>query len=543
MFNFLDLGIIPTFLSRFEVEKVLVIGLSNNSILDELITFCIDNHSLLYTIDSEISIYDLIKEEDDSNIVIEYIKENVKHFEESSLNILPNLESFDVVFINGDPNWYTVYNELNLIKKNNSNFPLVFVCNNRYPHKRRDSYMNPDNIPEEYKHECCNNLPIIFEEDEEIKHAMVEDGFCHAIYQNTPKNGVLTAVEDFLNQNPHLTLLDINPLEGVTLIYKDTNISHDRINKILAEEKNTEYNLDEFLDKSLENTLLLKHVVGINLIKDDIDRIEEYKSEIEDQNIQLKDYEYKIQVNNAQIEYKDSQINNIKAQVNVKSAQLQSAEATLLNKNNEIKLKDEELASKNLKLQNTQNKLQEVSSDHAMIENKYKELLEFNKKEIEIDKKEIEINKNKLNHLQDKFNALKYNYNIQLGKVNNKEYCISCYKEKIRNNEIEIEYIKKSDKLSKKLLRPLAYVYLIFKSKPNEIGTNIKLYKSLKNSKCFDIGYYLNKYPDIAKSKWCKYFSPELHYVCEGFKEKRKFNKKFFRDYEKKELIEDIKSK
>ena len=85
-------------------------------------------------------------------------------------------------------------------------------------------------------------------------------------------------------------------------------------------------------------------------------------------------------------------------------------------------------------------------------------------------------------------------------------------------------------------------MYIISKSKPSEIITNIKLYKSLKNSKCFDIGYYLTKYPDIAKSKWCKYFSPELHYVCEGFNEKRKFNKKFFKNHDKKELIEDIKN-
>ena len=30
-------------------------------------------------------------------------------------------------------------------------------------------------------------------------------------------------------------------------------------------------------------------------------------------------------------------------------------------------------------------------------------------------------------------------------------------------------------------------------------------------------------------SKWCRYFSPELHYVCKGFDENRVFNKKYFK--------------
>jgi len=584
MFKFFDVDIIPTFLSRFKVKKVLAIGLSNKLIANEIIGFCINNQALLCAIDSEINVCDLIKESYKSHDIDEYINGNVKHFKEGSLDILPNLEPFDAVFINDDPNWYTVYNELDLIKKNNSNFPLVFVCNNKYPHKRRDSYINPDNIPNEYKNECCNELPIIFEEGNEIKHAMVSDGFCHAIYQNTPKNGVLTAIEDFLKENPSLKLLDINPFEGITLIYNDTSIAYIRVDKIFSEEKSKEYNLGEFSDKFIENNLLLNHVVGINLIKEDIDRINEYKSEIEDQNSLLEDYENRIEISNAQIGFKDSQINNIKTQIGLTETQLQSAEATLLNKNNEIKLKDEELASKDIELQNAKNKLSKTNNEYSIIENKYKELIELNKIELENNQKEIENNKNKLSHLdnqlqsaeatllnknneiklkdeelaskdielqnaQNKYDnlnnrldTLKLNYDIQSGKIKNKEYCISCYKEEIRNNEIEIEYIKKSDKFSKKILAPLAYGYIILKSKPSEIITNIKLYKSLKNSKCFDIGYYLNKYPDISKSKWCKYFSPELHYVCEGFNEKRKFNKKFFKNHDKKELIENIKN-
>ena len=48
MFNYFDLDIIPTFLSRFKVDKILAIGLSNELIINEVISFCIENESLLY---------------------------------------------------------------------------------------------------------------------------------------------------------------------------------------------------------------------------------------------------------------------------------------------------------------------------------------------------------------------------------------------------------------------------------------------------------------------------------------------------------------
>ena len=115
--------------------------------------------------------------------------------------------------------------------------------------------------------------------------------------------------------------------------------------------------------------------------------------------------------------------------------------------------------------------------------------------------------------------------------------------EKIKNINTEVEYFKKNNKIIKKLLTPIAYLYLIYKSKPSEIRINLKLYKVLKSSELFDIGYYLNKYPDIVKSKWYKYFSPELHYVCNGFDEKRKINNKDYSKKSRKEFLKDVKNK
>lgn len=619
MFNFFDLKIIPIFLSRFKVEKVVVIGLSNVNIIEEVISFCIENDSLLYAIDSEIDIEDFFV----INNKNKHSYENIKYFKDNAFNVLPNLRNIDAIFINDDPNWYTVYSELNLIKKTNSNFPLVFICNNKYPHKRRDSYSNLDNIPNEYKNECCNKLIIEYVDDNEMKYTEIEDGFCHAIHNNTPKNGVLTAIEDFLNENLSLKILDINSLEGLSLIYKDSGVAYFRVNKILDEGESFNYSLGDLSDKVVENHLLLKYIDEANLYKDEINQLEDFKSELNLKNNQIKKYENEIKLYNNEINYKNSQISTVKSQMSLKETELQNVEAKLLNATNEAESKEIELNnfqnelndlktnfSYNKKeLENTKKQLFEVTNKfktQEIIENKYKELIELNKKEIETSINEIEFNKNQINdadnqlkrkevelqsktselqnksrELQNKaheinllkselnettiqlnskvnqlitseveienknskINELKSRFIKQSSKLNTNEYCISCYEEKILNNKIEIEYLKKNNKLIKKIFVPLAYLCIIAKSKWGEIKTNFQLYRALKKSNCFDIGYYLNNYPDVFKSKWCKYFSPELHYVCVGFYENRKFNKKFYNNTNKRELLKHIKDK
>ena len=125
----------------------------------------------------------------------------------------------------------------------------------------------------------------------------------------------------------------------------------------------------------------------------------------------------------------------------------------------------------------------------------------------------------------------------QLSKIDNQDYSINCFKEQISNKDVEINYLQ-NNTFTKKILNPFAFIYLIFKSNPKEISLNMRLYRALKDSKCFDIGFYLNKNKDLLGSKWCKYFSPELHYVCNGFDEERSFNKKHFNRNSKKELLD-----
>ena len=544
MFNFFDLSIIPTFLTDFNVTKIVAIGLSNEAIIDEIISFCIKQNPTLYAIDPKIDIKDLIKKYDKEDGENDF-KDKIEYFKDDSLNVLGQIKDYDAIFINGDPNWYTVYNELNLIKNSNLNFPLVFVCNNKYPHKRRDSYSDPEKIPEEFKNECCNDLPILYEKDEETKHTMVKDGFCHAIQKDTPKNGVMTAIEDFLKENNSLKLLEVNPLEGVTLIYNPSEIVDSRINKILNDKQEYDYTIQELSDKFIENDILLRHVSRINVLKDDLDRVEEFKSEIEDKNDKISEFEEKIDFQDTQIKYQDSKINNVKSQISLNETKLQSAKSKLLKKDAEIKVKEKEISSRDAEIKSKESEIKDITSQ---LLNKENELENTKNRLISLEsnflnkENELENTQNKLINLETNFLDSKKeleDIKNQLSNVSNIPQNLE-YNEDLMNKDIEIEYLKKSDKLSKKIISPLSYVYIIGKSKPGEIGTNIKLYRALKRSNSFDIGYYFNKYPDIPKSKWCKYFSPQLHYVCKGFDEKRTFNKKQRCGKNKIKLLEDI---
>jgi len=110
---------------------------------------------------------------------------------------------YDCILIDGDHNWYTVFNELNLIRQRALLRPggVIFFHDVGWPYGRRDLYYQPDTIPAQYR------LPFKRKGVLRGQSALAETGggnshLCNAIREGGPRNGVLTAVEDFLAQHP-----------------------------------------------------------------------------------------------------------------------------------------------------------------------------------------------------------------------------------------------------------------------------------------------------------------------------------------------------
>ena len=126
---------------------------------------------------------------------------NLTFYRDLSLNVLDGLPRFDVALVDGDHNWYTVYHELRAIEKLHGadplEQPLIFVHDIGWPYGRRDLYYAPETIPAEYRHPYARQgmLPN--------KPGLVEEGgmnleLCNAVKEGGARNGVLTAVEDYM---------------------------------------------------------------------------------------------------------------------------------------------------------------------------------------------------------------------------------------------------------------------------------------------------------------------------------------------------------
>ena len=124
------------------------------------------------------------------------------HFHEAlSLDVLPNLEPMDAALIDGDHNWYTVYNELRLLaegaRRGRAPLPVLILHDVGWPYGRRDLYYTPEQIPEEFRQ------PYAQKGMQPGSKRLIELGGLNPTMSNAeveggPRNGVMTALDDFV---------------------------------------------------------------------------------------------------------------------------------------------------------------------------------------------------------------------------------------------------------------------------------------------------------------------------------------------------------
>ncbi len=155
---------------------------------------------------------------------------NYKYYDDLSLNVLnKEITSSDVILLDGDHNYYTMYNELELINLFNK-FPLIMMHDVNWPYARRDLYYHPENIPDENKHPHTleglnpeNDMPIQF--------GGYNEGLWNSIDSGKPKMGVLTAIEDFVKKNDKLNFFQIPIWNGLGFVYEKNSAEEKVINK------------------------------------------------------------------------------------------------------------------------------------------------------------------------------------------------------------------------------------------------------------------------------------------------------------------------
>jgi hypothetical protein len=121
----------------------------------------------------------------------------------TSLAVLPTVdEVFDCILIDGDHNWYTVYQELTVISRRRLLRPggIIFFHDVEWPWGRRDMYYQPEMIPPEYLHDW--KLGGIVRGKSELSGEIPTLAYLKkAPHEGGARNGVLTAIEDFLHEH------------------------------------------------------------------------------------------------------------------------------------------------------------------------------------------------------------------------------------------------------------------------------------------------------------------------------------------------------
>ncbi|MGZ4172273.1 MAG: class I SAM-dependent methyltransferase [Solirubrobacteraceae bacterium] len=138
---------------------------------------------------------------------------------ETSLAALSHVPLADAVIIDGDHNYFTVSEELRLIEERaaGADLPLLMFHDVCWPHGRRDDYFAPELIPDEYRQPIAEGGGLHPEEPGIRPGALPYRAA--AAREGGPRNGVLTAVEDFVGRREGLRLAVVPAFFGLAVVW------------------------------------------------------------------------------------------------------------------------------------------------------------------------------------------------------------------------------------------------------------------------------------------------------------------------------------
>ena len=147
-----------------------------------------------------------------------------------SVNVLGELPAMDVALIDGDHNWYTVVTELNLLsdvaRRADVPMPVMILHDVGWPYGRRDLYYDPANIPEKHRRPWRRAGIRRGERRLVPRGGGLNSTLANAELEGGPRNGVMTAIDDFVAAHDGALRLVVLPiLFGLAIVVEEERLA------------------------------------------------------------------------------------------------------------------------------------------------------------------------------------------------------------------------------------------------------------------------------------------------------------------------------
>jgi hypothetical protein len=138
---------------------------------------------------------------------------------QTSIEAFQTMAIPEAMILDGDHNYYTVSEELRLLaERTGDELPLLLLHDVGWPHGRRDDYFDPGQIPAEHRQPIAPESGL-YPGVEGTR----EGGLPYhwpAAREGGPRNGVLTAIEDFVDGRDDLRLAVVPTFFGLGIVWR-----------------------------------------------------------------------------------------------------------------------------------------------------------------------------------------------------------------------------------------------------------------------------------------------------------------------------------
>jgi cephalosporin hydroxylase len=224
VFPFWDIAIVPV-LKAAGAKRVVEIG----ALRGETTTLLLDE---LLDPDAELHVIDPVPQFDPTEHERQFPGRYIFH-RDLSHNALPRIPAADVALVDGDHNWYTVYNDLKLLAaaahEAGAPLPVLILHDVCWPYGRRDLYYAPEQIPEEFR-QPYDTRGMVPGREKLLKKGRggMNPTMNNAVHEGGPRNGVMTALDDFIEEHDKPVRRVVLPIYfGLAIVVEEERLARE----------------------------------------------------------------------------------------------------------------------------------------------------------------------------------------------------------------------------------------------------------------------------------------------------------------------------